>query len=116
MTHISGGVDSSSDALSEVLSLPEPTARTRRKRRPGLNSKAITLTDDEVLSAIRTKETNKIQREAEKEKRKIKHELKKEERKKENTERKKKTRKDTSKEKGFEISKQESLYFYNRFN
>ena len=39
VTHVSGGVDSSSDALSEVRSLPEPTARTRRKRRPGLNSK-----------------------------------------------------------------------------
>ena len=90
VTHVFGGVDSSSDALSEVLSLPEPTARTRKKRRPGLNSKAITLTDDEILSAIRTKEANKIQREAEKEKRKIKRELKKEERKKENTERKKK--------------------------
>ena len=68
MTHVSGGDDSSLDALSEVLSLPEPNACTRRKRRPGLNSKAITLTDDEVLSAIRTKEAYEIQREAEKKK------------------------------------------------
>ena len=110
VTHVSGGVDSSSDALSEVLSLPEPTARTRRKRRPGLNSKAITLTDDEVLSAIRTKET-------EKEKRKIKRELKKEERKKENIERKKKRQERTqAKRKCSKSAKQESLYFYTRFN
>ena len=42
--------DVNSDALSEVFSLPEPTACTKRKRKPGLNSKAITL---DVLSAIK---------------------------------------------------------------
>ena len=62
VTHVSDGSpelatpDVNSDALSEVLSLPEPTACTKRKRKPGLNSKAITLTDDDVLSAIKVKE------------------------------------------------------------
>ena len=80
VTHVSGcsleqkTVDSSSDALSEV---PEPTA-TRRKRRPGLNSKSVSLTDDEVLSAINSKEADKLQKEAEKEARKIQREQKKE--------------------------------------
>ena len=72
-------VDSSSDALSEVLSLPEPTASTRRKTRPGLNSKAVTLTDDEVLSSITTKEANKMLKEAEKQAKKIQREQKRKE-------------------------------------
>ena len=79
VSHVSGcsleqkTVDSSSDALSEVLSLPEPTA-TRRKIRPGLNSKAVSRTDDEVLSAlsaITSKEADKLKKETEKEARKI---------------------------------------------
>ena len=53
ITHISCGSledtksDASSDPLSEVLKIPRPTARTKRKRKPGLNSKATTLTDDD---------------------------------------------------------------------
>ena len=81
VTHVSGcsleqkKVDSNSDALSEVLSLPQPTA-TRRKRRPGLNSKSITLTDDE---AIKSKEADKLQKETEKEAKKIQREQRKKE-------------------------------------
>ena len=81
VTHVSGcsleqkKVDSNPDALSEVLSLPQPTAT----RRPGLNSKSITLTDDEVLSAIKSKEADKLQKETEKEAKKIQREQRKKE-------------------------------------
>ena len=86
ITHASGDslelatLDANSDALSEVLSLPEPTARTKRKRKPGLNNKAITLTDDDVLFSIEKKKADKIQKQKEKEARKIEREQKKKER------------------------------------
>lgn len=86
VTHVSAGLSdgglsgANSDALSEVLSLPEPTTPTRKKRKPGLNSKAIALTDDETLSSMKEKEVEKAKVEADKLARKIEHEQKKKER------------------------------------
>ena len=66
VTHASGASieERSSDALSDILSLPEPA----------------TLTDDDILSSIKTKEANKLEKEAEKEKRRLEREQKKRER------------------------------------
>ena len=69
IAHASAGLQASnvnSDALSEVLKLPQPTARTRRKRKLGLNSKATALTDDPLLAAIKEKEAQKVQKETDK--------------------------------------------------
>ena len=82
VTHASGASieERNSDALSDILSLPEPANDTRRRRRRALNSTAVTLTDDDILSSIKTKEANKLEKEAEKEKRRLEREQKKRER------------------------------------
>ena len=40
---------SSAGVLADVLVLPHPTAGARKKRKPALNSKAVCITEDEVL-------------------------------------------------------------------
>ena len=42
-----------SDALSQILMFPKP--RLSRKRKPALTSKAVTITDCEVLAEIKEK-------------------------------------------------------------
>ena len=49
------------DVLSEVLVLPKPTkSRSKQKRKPALNSKAVCITDEEVLTNLQAKQSEKI--------------------------------------------------------
>ena len=51
-----------SDSLSDILVLPEPSGEaSRRKRKPALNSKAICISDDEVLQELKDKEAQKLE-------------------------------------------------------
>ena len=67
-----------SDTLSQILMFPKP--RLSRKRKPALTSKAVTITDCEVLAEIKEKKEEKAKKEAEKEAWKLKWEQKKKER------------------------------------
>ena len=62
---------SSADVLAKVLTLPQPTGRAKRKRKPALNSKAVCITEDEVLGElhvhVKRKECEKAELEKEKE-------------------------------------------------
>ena len=51
---------SSAGVLADVLVLPHPTAGTRKKRKPALNSKAVCITEDEVLEELKKKENEKL--------------------------------------------------------
>ena len=87
-THLSGGRPESvsepesssdvSDALSQILMLPEP--RPSKKRKPALTSRAVTITDCEVLDGMKAREEEKAKKEAEKQARKVEREQKKKER------------------------------------
>ena len=56
-----------SDVLSEILVLPKPkTASSRRQRRKGLNSKAVCITEDEVLQKLKAEKEEKIENEKKK--------------------------------------------------
>ena len=52
--------------LSEILVLPCATERAKSKRKPALNSKAICITEDEVLHELERKECEKAEMEKEK--------------------------------------------------
>ena len=67
-----------SDTLSQILMFPKP--RLSRKRKSALTSKAVTITDCEVLAEIKKKKEEKTKKEAEKEAWKVKREQKKKER------------------------------------
>ena len=68
---------SSGDALSEILALPCPVPRTKSKRKPALNAKAVCVTDDTVLEGLKRKEVEKAEAEKEKEAKRIERECKK---------------------------------------
>ena len=87
-THLSGGRPESvsepesssdvSDALSQILMLPEP--RPSKKRKPALTSRAVTITDCEILDGMKAREEEKAKKEAEKQAQKVEREQKKKER------------------------------------
>ena len=52
---------SSSDALSEILTLPCPVPRTKSKCKAALNAKAICITDGTVLADLKRKEVEKAE-------------------------------------------------------
>ena len=56
---------SQSDTLSEILSLPKP--KQRKQKRRGMNTRAVVITDDEVLKELEDKVEQKQSREEEKE-------------------------------------------------
>ncbi len=56
----SDGATCSSDILSEILVLPQPQA-PKRKRKTAMNSKAVCITDGEVLQELKEKEQKKIE-------------------------------------------------------
>ena len=63
----SDGRSADSSSISDILVLPEPKAETsQRKRKPGLNSKAICLSDLDTLQELKDKERKKIEAEEEK--------------------------------------------------
>ena len=62
---------SSADVLAEVLTLPQHTGRAKCKRKPALNSKAVCITEDEVLGELKRKECEKAELEKEKEAKKM---------------------------------------------
>ena len=70
---------SSADVLAEVLSLPHPPERAKSKRKPALNSKAVCITEDEILEELKKKEYEKTELEKEKEAKKMERIQKKEE-------------------------------------
>ena len=76
ITHASGGrravstcSESGSDVLSEVLKLPEPKPSSRRRRK-GINSMAVHITDSGFLDDLRKKEEEKKEKEVEKQEKK----------------------------------------------
>lgn len=73
--------ESSSDVLSEVLKLPEP--KPSKKKRQGINCKAIHITDNDFLSELKDKENERSRKKSkkeERERRKVEREKKKAER------------------------------------
>ena len=52
----------SAGELDGILVLPHPTAGTKKKRKPALNSKAVCITEDEVLEELKKKENEKAQK------------------------------------------------------
>ena len=70
---------SSADVLAEVLILPHPPERAKSKRKPALNSKAVCITEDEILEELKKKEYEKTELEKEKEAKKMERIEKKEE-------------------------------------
>ena len=71
--HSSSG---SSDILRAMLVLPQPKERSQ-KRKKAVNSKAICITDLEVLEELKVKEAAKLEEEEAKERKKIEREQKK---------------------------------------
>ena len=71
-THSSSG---SSDILREMLVLPQPKERSR-KRKKALNSKAVCITDLEILEELKSQEATKLAEEQEKERKKLEREEK----------------------------------------
>ena len=66
VTHVSD--NSSTNALSEVLKLPQPTS-PKRKRKPGFNTgKSVSITDDSFLENLVSEEDEKKSKQLEKEK------------------------------------------------
>lgn len=92
-SHAPGSV-SSSDVLSEVLLLPQPKP-SKKKRKPGVNTKAVCLTDADVVKTLEAEAEEKLLKEQEQNTRRIERERKKKEReqKKLEAERKKKEKK-----------------------
>lgn len=80
----STGTDSISDLMSEVLLLPKPKPRKGR-RRAALNSKAVCITDSDVLQELKDKQTRKAEAEKEVAERRLQREKKRQEREKKKT-------------------------------
>ena len=78
--------ESGSDVLSEVLKLPEPKTSSRRKRK-GINSLAVDITDSGFLNDLKKKEEEKKAKEVEKQAKKEERERKRVEREKKKAER-----------------------------
>ena len=57
--------------LAEVLTLPHPAGRAKSKHKPALNSKAVCITEDEVLEELKRKEREKAELDKEKEAKKL---------------------------------------------
>ena len=75
------GASDSFAVLSEVLVLPKPKEATeKRKRKEGLNKKAVCITDIEVLEKIKSQETAKVAEQQAKEARRLEREKRKAER------------------------------------
>ena len=96
VTHASGGKravsscsESGSDVLSEVLKLPEPKPSSRRRRK-GINSMAVHITDSGFLNDLKEKDEEKKAKETEKQAKKEERERKRVEREKNKAERAKK--------------------------
>ena len=70
---------SSADVLADVLILARPAARAKSKRKLALNSKAVCITEDEVLEELKMKEREKAEEEKEKEAKKLERIQKREE-------------------------------------
>ena len=77
-SHAPGSV-SSSDVLSEVLLLPPPKP-SKKKRKPGVNTKAVCLTDADVVKTLEAEAEEKLLKEQEQNTRRIERERKKKER------------------------------------
>ena len=69
---------SSSDVLSEVLKLPQP--KPSKKRKPGINSKAIRLTDTDVVKRLEAEAEEKLHKQQKENAKRIERERKKMER------------------------------------
>ena len=52
--------------LDELLALPEPKKKAKTKRKPAVNSKAVCISDEEVLEEIKAAESKKLEVEREK--------------------------------------------------
>ena len=59
----------SSDVLSDLLSLPLPQ-RSSKKKKASVNSKAVCITDEKILEELKSKEKEKAEAEAKKERKK----------------------------------------------
>ena len=70
----------SSDVLSDILSLPQPEQRSLKKKKAGVNSTAVYITDDDILEGLKAKEKEKAEVEEKKIEKRIKKERKKAER------------------------------------
>ena len=84
-------VSKTSSGLSEILVLPQ-VSEPKRKRKQGMNSHAVCITDDDVLDQLKLKETEKEDKERAKEQKMLEREEKKrekEEKKREREEKKK---------------------------
>lgn len=82
--------DSNSDVLSEVLSLPQPKLNPSKRKRQGVNSKAVHITDADFLTELMDKDEAKKIQEAEKKVKKEEREKRRAEREKKQVEKKKK--------------------------
>ena len=65
-----------SDILEEFLVLPKPKPTTTRKTKKGLNSKAICITEDEVLKELKEREAERLAKQEEKERKRLEKEEK----------------------------------------
>ena len=99
--------ESSAGVLADVLVLPHPTAGARKKCKPALNSKAVCITEDEVLEELKKKENEKAQIEKEKEVKKLDRIQKREEKRLE-TERRKREKAEKMTKRGKESKKTHS--------
>ena len=70
----------SSDVLSDILSLPQPEQRSLNRKKAGINSKAVCITDDEIFEGLKAKEKEKAEAEEKKIEKRIEREKKKAER------------------------------------
>ena len=70
----------SSDVLSDILSLPQPEQRSLNRKKAGINSKAVCITDDEIFEGLKAKEKEKAEAEEKKIEKRIERERKKAER------------------------------------
>ena len=55
----SGSSSSAVDAIKELLVLPKPNSKQKRKGRNALNSESICITDPKVLEDLKKKEAEK---------------------------------------------------------
>ena len=61
---------SSSHVLSELLILPQPQPKKTTRRKKGVNSKTVCITDQEVFEELKVIETLKLEKERKREERK----------------------------------------------
>ena len=71
---------STSDVLSDILRIPQPKT-TKKKRKPGFNSRAVCITDDDVLKKLEQEKEEKEKKKEEMIAKRIEREKKKEQKK-----------------------------------